>query len=52
MMASASSMLPWEMSQRGDSGSQGTVAKRIPMKMNWKARGRRHDTGPETKEKP
>jgi hypothetical protein len=37
------------MSHRGDSGNHGTVAKRIMMKTNWKARGTRHAAEPPMK---
>lgn len=43
---SASSMCPCAISQRGLSGSHGTVPKRIKIKINWKASGKRHATLP------
>ena len=51
-MENASSSYSCDISHLGDSGSHGTVAYRIIMKMSWNARGNRHDTGPPTKEKP
>jgi hypothetical protein len=34
------------MSHLGDSGSHGTVAKRIKMNRNWNAKGTRHEALP------
>ena len=46
---SASSTRPLAMSQRGDSGSHGTVANRTNINRNWKAKGTRQDALPATK---
>jgi len=36
----------------GDSGSHGTVLKRIAQKTNWMANGSRHPIGPPTNDNP
>lgn len=36
----------------GDSGSHGTVQNNMMLKINWKDKGKRHETGPVANERP